>query len=46
MVHWGTPDITATGLEINPSTTDNSLRSVGQPRLYPFQCFVLDTMKL
>lgn len=46
MVPWGTPDITATGLEIDPSTTDNSLCSVGQPRLNPFQCFVLDTMKL
>ena len=46
MVPWGTPDITATALEIDPSITDNSLCSVGQPRLYPFQCFVLDTMKL
>ena len=46
MVPWGTPDITATALEIDPSTADNSLCSVGQPRLYPFQSFVLDTMKL
>ena len=46
MVPWGTPDITATALEIDLSTTDDSLSSVGQPRLYPFHCFVLDTMKL
>ena len=46
MVPWGTPDITATALEIDLSTTDDSLSSVGQPILYPFQCFVLDTMKL